>query len=65
MVILLQIKLKYACDIFSPRHHFKKQMCSSWAFHVDECSESPSKFDMNIFDELRSPWGIRHNHELQ
>jgi hypothetical protein len=48
-----------------PEFNLKKQMCSSWAFHVDERSESSRIFDMIIGNGLRSPWRIRHNHELQ
>jgi hypothetical protein len=48
-----------------PEFNLKKQMCSSWAFHVDDRSESSSIFDMIIGNGLRSPWRIRHNHELQ
>jgi hypothetical protein len=45
--------------------NLKKQICSSWAFHVDDRSESSSTYDMITGDLLRSPWRIRHNHELQ
>jgi hypothetical protein len=40
-VNLLQLKLGYACDIFTPIPGFniKKQMYSSWKFHVDDCYE--------------------------
>jgi hypothetical protein len=48
-----------------PEFNFKKQMCSSWAFHVDDRSESSSTYDMIIDNQPRSPWRIRHNHELQ
>jgi hypothetical protein len=40
-------------------------MCSSWAFHSDDRSESSSTYDMIIGNEQRSPWRIRYNHELQ
>jgi hypothetical protein len=33
-------------------------MCSSWAFHVDERSESSSIYDMIIENQLRSAWRI-------
>jgi hypothetical protein len=48
-----------------PEFNFKKQMCSSWAFHVDDNSESSSTYDMIIGNHPRSSWRIRHNHELQ
>jgi hypothetical protein len=48
-----------------PEFNLKKQMCSSWAFHVDDRSESSRIFDMIIGNGLISPWRIRHNHELQ
>jgi hypothetical protein len=48
-----------------PKFNLKKQMCDSWAFHVDDRSESSSTYDMIIGNQLRSPWRIRHNHELQ
>jgi hypothetical protein len=35
--------------------NLKKQMCSSWAFHVDDRSESSSTYDMIIDNEPRSP----------
>jgi hypothetical protein len=37
----------------------------SWAFHLDERSESSRTFDMIIGEISRSSWGIWHNHELQ
>jgi hypothetical protein len=40
-------------------------MCSSWAFHVDDRSESSSTYDMIIGNQPRSSWSIWHNHELQ
>jgi hypothetical protein len=46
-----------------PEFNLKKQI--SWAFHVDDCSESSSTYDMIIGNQLRSFWRIRHNHELQ
>jgi hypothetical protein len=58
VVILLQLKLGYACDIFTP-------MFTSWAFHVDDRSESSSTYDMIMGNQTRSSWRIRHNHELQ
>jgi hypothetical protein len=31
-----------------PEFNIKKQMCSSWAFHVDDRSESSSTYDIII-----------------
>jgi hypothetical protein len=31
-----------------PEFKLKKQMCSSWAFHVDDRSESSSTYDIII-----------------
>jgi hypothetical protein len=46
-----------------PEFNLNKQI--SWAFHVDDRSESSSTYDMIIGNQLRSSWRIRHNHELQ
>jgi hypothetical protein len=48
-----------------PDFNLKKQVYSSWAFHVDDRSESSSTYDLIIGDGPRSPCRIRHNHELQ
>jgi hypothetical protein len=48
-----------------PEFNLKKQIYSSWAFHVDDHSESSSTYDMIIGDLTRSSWRMRHNHELQ
>jgi hypothetical protein len=48
-----------------PEFNLKKQMSSPWAFHVNGRSESSSTYDMIIGNQPRSPWRIRHNHELQ
>jgi hypothetical protein len=45
--------------------NLKKQMSSSWKFHIDDRSESSSTYDMIIGKVMRSSWRIRHNHELQ
>jgi hypothetical protein len=45
--------------------NLKKQMCSSWEFHVDNRPESSSKYDMIICSQPISLWIIRNNHELQ
>jgi hypothetical protein len=66
VVNLLQLKLVYSCDILSlPEFNLKKQICSSWAFHVDDRSESSSTYDMIIENGMRSYWRIKHNHEIQ
>jgi hypothetical protein len=46
-----------------PEFNLKNQMCSSWAFHVDDLSESSSTYSMIIVNVPRSPWRIIHNHE--
>jgi hypothetical protein len=48
-----------------PEFNLNKQIYSSWAFHVDDRSESSSTYDMIIVDGPRSSWIIRHYHELQ
>jgi hypothetical protein len=65
VVNLLQLKLGYACEIFTPRVQPQETNVYSWAFHVDDRSESSSTYDMTIGNQPRSPWRIRHNHELQ
>jgi hypothetical protein len=66
VVNLLQLKLRNMLVTFSlPALSLKEQMCSSWAFHVDDRSESSSTYDMIIGNEQRSSWRIRHNHEFQ
>jgi hypothetical protein len=48
-----------------PEFNLKKQMCSSWAFHVDDRSESSSTYHLIIGKVMKSSWRIRHNHEIQ
>jgi hypothetical protein len=48
-----------------PEFNLKKQTCISWAFHVDHRFEPSSTYDMNIGNQSRSPWRIRHNHDIQ
>jgi hypothetical protein len=48
-----------------PEFNLKKHMYSSWAFHVDDRSGSSSTYDMILGNQPRSPWRIRHNHQLQ
>jgi hypothetical protein len=45
--------------------NLKKQMYTSWEFHVDDLSESSRKYGMMIVNRLRSSWIIRRNHEVQ
>jgi hypothetical protein len=35
-----------------PEFNLKKQMCNSWAFHVDDRSESSNTFDMIMGRDL-------------
>jgi hypothetical protein len=65
VVSLLQIKLGYVVTFSLPEFNLKKQIYTSWAFHVDERSESSSTYDMIIGNVPKSSWRIRHNHELQ
>jgi hypothetical protein len=46
-----------------PEFNLKKQI--SLKFHLDDRSELSSTYDMITGNQLRSPWKIRHNHELQ
>jgi hypothetical protein len=48
-----------------PEFNLRKQMYFSWAFHVDDRSESSSTYSMIIGNQKRTSWRIRHNHELQ
>jgi hypothetical protein len=41
-----------------PEFNLKKQMCSSWAFHVDDRSESSSTYDMIMVRDLLGEIGI-------
>jgi hypothetical protein len=61
VVSLPQLKLGYACDIFTPEFNLKKQMYTSWAFHVDDRSESSSTYDMIIGRDLLGELGIIMN----
>jgi hypothetical protein len=45
-----------------PEFNLKKQI--SWAFYVDDRSDSSSIYHMIIGNVRRSSWRIRHNHEL-
>jgi hypothetical protein len=44
-----------------PEFNLKKQMCSSWAFHVDDRSESSSTYDMIMGRDLLEELGIIMN----
>jgi hypothetical protein len=44
-----------------PEFKLKKQMCSSWAFHVDDRSESSSTYDMIMGRDLLGESGIIMN----
>jgi hypothetical protein len=44
-----------------PEFNLKKQMCSSWAFHVDDRSESSSTYDMIMVRDLLGELGIIMN----
>jgi hypothetical protein len=48
-----------------PEFNLKKQICSSYEFHVDDRFESSGTYDMIVGNEARSSWRIRHNQELQ
>jgi hypothetical protein len=65
VVSLLQLKLRYACDIFIPRVQSQETNVSILAFHVDDPFDSSSTYDMIIGNQPISSWRIRHNHELQ
>jgi hypothetical protein len=41
-----------------PEFNLKKQICSSWAFHVDDRSESSSTYDMIMGQDLLGELGI-------
>jgi hypothetical protein len=44
-----------------PEFNLKKQKYSSWEFHVDNCSESSSTYDMIIGRDLFGKLGIIMN----
>jgi hypothetical protein len=44
-----------------PEFNLKKYMCTSWAFHVDDRSESSSTYDMIIGQDLLGEIGIIMN----
>jgi hypothetical protein len=48
VVSLLQLKLAYACDNLTPRVQPQETNVFSWAFHVDDRSESSSTYEMII-----------------
>jgi hypothetical protein len=66
VVSLLELKTWIMLVTYSlPDFNLKELMSSSCEFHVDDRSESSSTYDMIIGNVPRSPWRIRHNHELQ
>jgi hypothetical protein len=64
VVSLLQLKLGYTNDIFTPRVQPQEKNLFFLGISVDDCSESSSTYDMIIVNQPRTPWRIRHNHEL-
>jgi hypothetical protein len=48
-----------------PEFNLKKQTSYSWEFNVYDRCESSNTYDMIIGSQPKSPWRIRHNHELQ
>jgi hypothetical protein len=44
-----------------PEFNLKKQICSSWVFHVDDRSESSSTYDMIMGQDLLGELGIIMN----
>jgi hypothetical protein len=48
MVILYNYNWDMLVTVSLPDFNFKKQICYSWTFHVDECSKSSSTYDMII-----------------
>jgi hypothetical protein len=44
-----------------PKFNLKKQICSSWSFHVDDRSESSSTYDMIMGRDLLGESGIIMN----
>jgi hypothetical protein len=44
-----------------PEFNLKKQMCTSWAFHADDRSESSSTYDMIIGRDILGEPGIIMN----
>jgi hypothetical protein len=44
-----------------PEMNLKKQICSSWVFHVDDRSESSSTYDMIMGRDLLEELGIIMN----
>jgi hypothetical protein len=61
VVNLLQLKLEYAFDIFSPKLNLKKQMYNFGAFHLDYLSDSSNTYDMIMSRNLHRESGIIMN----
>jgi hypothetical protein len=51
----------YACDIFTPRVQPQETNVLTWAFHVDDHSESSSTYDMIMGRDLLEELGIIMN----
>jgi hypothetical protein len=58
VVSLLQLKLGYACDIFTLRVQSQETNMLFLGISLDERSESSSTYDMIIDNQQISPWRI-------
>jgi hypothetical protein len=57
LVSLLQLKNWDMLVTFSfQEFNLKKEMCTSWEFHVDDRSESSNTYDVIIGNLMKSPW---------
>jgi hypothetical protein len=61
VVSLLQLNWHILVTISLPEFNLKKQMCTSWAFYVDDCSESSSTYDMIMGQDLLGESGTIMN----
>jgi hypothetical protein len=61
VVSLLQLKLGYACDIFTPRVQPQETNVLFLAFHVDDRSDSSSTYDMIMGRDILGELGIIMN----
>jgi hypothetical protein len=55
------LKLGYSHENFTPRIQSKEKIYSSWPYHVEYRSDSPSTYDMIIFHDLLGESGIVMN----
>jgi hypothetical protein len=62
---LLKLKWDILVTFSLPEFNLKKQMCPSWAFHVNCCSESSSIYDMIMDRDLLGESGIIMNFNNQ